>query len=431
MKPIDRVSAINRYLQRNGSGPVEVLPDPDPDLFLCVVIPAYKEDDLLSAIQALLACDPPEVSWEILVHVNYPENADETAKLTSILSDQLVRDFAKSLKGREDVRIYSLLSKGLPSKHAGVGLARKIGMDVAIGRMAQVNQPDGVLVAFDADASCSRNYLLEIVRFYRDQLSAQTANIYFEHPLEVAPGKENRSIAEYELYLRYFRLALEQAGHPHAIHTVGSSFTVRADAYARAGGMGRHKAGEDFYFLHKCLLLRNFYEINTVSVFPSARESDRVIFGTGATIIKQNATGVGLEVYDLDSFTPLNRLFSRAKSYFASPELFLADLDSWQELYPSLSGFLHEQDAPSEIARMIRDSASIASFITKFFAWFNVFRVLRYLNQVHVSDYRKKPVLEEACRLATQSGYSVGTDVVSMLQIYRDIDRKRGVRRIL
>ncbi|MCK9327463.1 MAG: hypothetical protein M0P69_18365, partial [Bacteroidales bacterium] len=65
------------------------------------------------------------------------------------------------------------------------------------------------------------------------------------------------------------------------------------------------------------------------------------------------------------------------------------------------------------------------------FAWFNVFRVLRYLNQVHVSDYSKKPVLEEACRLATQSGYSVGTDVVSMLQIYRDIDRKRGVRRIL
>jgi hypothetical protein len=60
MKPIDRVSAINRYLQRNGSGPVEVLPDPDPDLFLCVVIPAYKEDDLLSAIQALLACDPPD-----------------------------------------------------------------------------------------------------------------------------------------------------------------------------------------------------------------------------------------------------------------------------------------------------------------------------------------------------------------------------------
>ncbi|MFO7617771.1 MAG: hypothetical protein R6V75_11025 [Bacteroidales bacterium] len=96
MKPTERLWALSNYLQKNGSGPVGALPDPDPDLFLSVVIPAYKEDAILSSIRSLLACDPPGVRWEILVHVNYPENADDSARLASIRSDSEVRGFGQN-----------------------------------------------------------------------------------------------------------------------------------------------------------------------------------------------------------------------------------------------------------------------------------------------------------------------------------------------
>jgi hypothetical protein len=365
------------------------------------------------------------------VHVNFPEDADDNAKRVSILSDRAVREFAGGMPGREDVRIHSLLSPGLPARHAGVGLARKIGMDVAAGRFAQIERPEGVMVAFDADAGCSGNYLKEITRFYQANPSARAANLYFEHPL----GPEESGILplpiiEYELYLRYFRLALETTGHPHAIHTVGSSFTVRTDTYARVGGMGRHKAGEDFYFLHKCLPLRHFYEINSVTVQPSARESDRVIFGTGATIIRQNAIGKGLEVYDFESFTPLRELFDRAGSYFTQPELITVDCRKWLERYPSFASFLLESDATREIARMARDSARVGTFVDKFFAWFSAFRVLRYLNQAHESDYHKKSVLAEAVRLSKRLGEPVDEDPVVMLKAFRSMDRDRGIKRI-
>ncbi|MFO7617513.1 MAG: hypothetical protein R6V75_09700 [Bacteroidales bacterium] len=399
---------------------------------MSVVIPAYKEDAILSSIRSLLACDPPGVRWEILVHVNYPENADERAIKVSIRSDGEVRDFAAGLTGRGDVRIHSILSPGLPARHAGVGLARKIGMDAVAGRFAQVGRPDGVVVAFDADSTCSDNYLREITGFYQKNRAARAANLYFEHPLDPDEnGQPPLPIIEYELYLRYFRLALEMTGHPHAIHTVGSSFTVRADTYARVGGMGRHKAGEDFYFLHKCLPLGHFYEINTVSVYPSARESDRVIFGTGAAIRKQMQTGGGLDVYGLDSFTPLKELFSRATDYFDEPDGFAADCRRWSERFPALSTFLLEQDAARQIDRMIRDSASAGTFVDKFFAWFNAFRVLRYLNQANGSHNHKKPVTEEAGRLARSLGIPVVNDPVDLLRAFRLMDRDRGIRRII
>lgn len=49
----------------------------------------------------------------------------------------------------------------MPAKKAGVGLARKIGMDEAAFRLNSINQ-DGVILCFDADSQCQPNYLKEI-----------------------------------------------------------------------------------------------------------------------------------------------------------------------------------------------------------------------------------------------------------------------------
>ncbi|MFH0760485.1 MAG: glycosyltransferase family 2 protein [Bacteroidota bacterium] len=418
------------YLERYSSGPGWELPQPDPDLFLSVIVPAYKEPDIESSLEALLSCSPPEVRWEILVVVNYPENSsreviDISAKTrTSVLqvSQELIRN---------DVSIHALWLPDMPKKHAGVGLARKAGMDEAVRRFNEIGRPEGIIISFDADSTCAPGYLSEIVAFYAARPKARTANIYFEHPLEGPLDSAcYRSIEEYELYLRYIRLAIERTGHPHAIHTVGSSFSLRAMTYVRANGMGRYQAGEDFYFLHKCVQLGQFYEINTTVVYPSSRESDRVAFGTGATIRKQLRGDEPLNVYSLSAFGWLTGFFSKLESLYGKIRNGSTAGSIETGINPEISEFINQIDLDGKIRELIGATASYATFRDRFFAWFNGFLVLRYLNEMHVSAFSKSPVLTEASALALQSGMPRANSVGELLDLYRDFEKRRGIRRI-
>jgi len=426
-----KVGFADLYLERYGSGSGEVLPEPDPDLFLIVTIPSFKEPDLAESVRSLLACDPPGVKWEIIININYPENSTPDVAEISRQSLESVLDLSKSLD-RTDVQILCLWNPDLKARHAGVGLARKIAMDEATRRFNTIGRPDGVILAFDADSSCSLGYLKSVSTFYSHHKGARTANIYFEHPLSGEYDKRiYDSISQYELYLRYMRLAIEKTGHPYSIHTVGSSFSLRCKTYIRVNGMGRDKAGEDFYFLHKCIQLKGFWEINNSAVRPSVRESDRVIFGTGASIHRQMQNEATLEVYDMDSFEPLTKLFGRVGVYWQTlSEKGDTDTD-WEGISPFLSEFLLRQNAKSRILGMFRDSASESTFRDKFFSWFNAFMVLRYLNDAHRNDYQKKPVISESNRLATVLGIEKSEQAEYLLVNFRNYERGRGNRRII
>ncbi len=436
MKPIvkqkrSKVGFADLYLERYGSGSAEGLPEPDPDLFLIVVIPAFKEPGLAASIDALLACDPPGVKWEIIVNINYPEFSAASVIETSRESLAATKRIIENLS-RDDVKIHCLWNPDIPNRHAGVGLARKIAMDQAILRFNAVGRRDGVLLSFDADSFCEPGYLKRIVCFYHDHPSARTANIYFEHPLTGLLDKRiYHSIAQYELYLRYMRLALELTGHPHSIHTVGSSFSLRARTYIRVNGMGRDKAGEDFYFLHKCILLRNFWEINDTSVYPSSRESDRVSFGTGASVHQQMQTEHVLEVYCLESFYPLMEFFNRVEAFWHHLER-KEDIDAdLLSISPGLEEFAWMKNARQRIWEMHRDSAGLDTFRDKFFAWFNGFMVLKYLNEVHKRHYAKSPVSREAVRLGEILGICNAENVETLLLNYREYEKNRGNRKII
>ena len=418
------------YLERYSSGPGWELPPPDPDLFLSVVIPAYKEPDIETSLIALLSCYPPGVRWEILVVVNYPENSSrEIIDLSLKTRVQIAR--ASEGLARSDVSIHALWLPDMPKKHAGVGLARKAGMDEAVRRFNVIGRPEGILVSFDADSACAPDYLSEIVAFYKTHSKARTANIYFEHPLEgqLDPACY-RSIGEYELYLRYIRLAIERTGHPHAIHTVGSSFSLRALTYVRANGMGRYQAGEDFYFLHKCVQLGQFYEINTTTVYPSSRESDRVAFGTGATIRKQLRCDEPLSVYSLSAFSWLTGFIPELETLYANIRSGSVNGITRDAAIPEIWEFIDQIGLDTKIHELIGATASYPTFRHRFFAWFNGFLVLRYLNELHASAFTKSPVFTEASALAKQEGMPVANNVRELLCTYRDFEKQRGIRRI-
>src|SRR5262249_26021974 len=160
-----------------------------------------------------------------------------------------------------------------------------IGMDEALRRFDAVERPGGVIVGFDADCRCERNYLTAIERHFERNSNSPGCSIYFEHPLNgpLEPAIYE-AIAEYELHLRYYVQALRFGGFPHAFHTIGSSMAVRAGVYRKQGGMNKRKAGEDFYFLHKIIPLGGFTNLVETRVIPSPRASDRVPFGTGKAV---------------------------------------------------------------------------------------------------------------------------------------------------
>ncbi len=124
---------------------------PNKDLFLTVVIPAYNETQLCKSLKSLQECDLPEKSVEIIVIINSSENSsEEIIDINRNTYTEAVHFAENAGSSQIKFRIYNF--ENLPVKFAGVGLARKIGMDEAVRRFNILNKSDGLIAGFDADA---------------------------------------------------------------------------------------------------------------------------------------------------------------------------------------------------------------------------------------------------------------------------------------
>jgi hypothetical protein len=312
--------------------------------------------------------------------------------------------------------------KELPQKHAGVGLARKIGMDEAVLRFDDIAGDDGVIVCLDADCTVDAKYLPELERYFREKPKVTGCSVYFEHPFE---GNEFRQknyegIINYELFLRYYALALRYTGFPYALQTVGSCMAIRSSVYQKQGGMNRRKAGEDFYFLHKIFHLGDFTTLNTTRVIPSPRPSHRVPFGTGSAMNKcLNAETDYYPTYHIQCFTDLRTFFRLV------PEFYYEDASS---TFPvSLQKFLSEKSFSEKLAEIRLHSASQKMFVKRFFNWFDGFMVLKYMHFARDNFYPSMEITEAAKELIILSGRKLPHQNLSakeLLLYYRNWERK-------
>jgi hypothetical protein len=234
---------------------------------------------------SLKKCKRPTCDVEVIIIINHSETAPAQVKAKNQKTYEQAILWAHE-NNQPHLKFYPLLLDDLSRKHAGVGLARKIGMDEACYRFERIYNKKGIIACFDADSRCDVNYLQALESHFKQNPSAQACGIYFEHPLSGPdfPEEVYKAISQYELHLRYYVHAQRWAGIPHAWQTIGSSMAVRCDAYQQQGGMNRRQAGEDFYFLHKFIQLDHFGEITSTKVIPSPRPSHRVPFGTGRAV---------------------------------------------------------------------------------------------------------------------------------------------------
>jgi len=413
------------YLVRAGLREELIENKPRSTLEIIVTIPVYHESGLERCLDSLFKCDTSGIRGEVIVLVNAP--ADSPAGILE-KNRKTYHDVLTLIRSHPhpDLDCHLLLDHTFSNKEAGVGTARKILMDEAVRRFSSLDRPEGIIASMDADAVVEENYLQTLTGFFRKH-HPDGCSVYFEHPLS-GPGYSEdtyRAVMQYELHQRYYLQSVRSTGYPHAFHTVGSCFAVRADIYCKEGGMNRRKGGEDFYFIQKVAQRGNFRECNGTRVVPSPRPSDRVPFGTGPVVKRLlEYPGSPLFSYDPRPFTMLRKLFDEMEMMYSGvdPNHLKLFAESRGEpsarrsqssfrkksqrnplAHPSLLlDFLADQEFGEALAEMRKHAASPASFRKRFWRWFNMFRILKFIHFARQRGYPDIPVQEAACAFMQQ-----------------------------
>ena len=441
------------YLQKAGLRKTILEPEPHPALQLIVTIPVYNESGLERCLDSLFQCTCAggtggsggretddsgnrEIRAEVLILINAPADAPE-----KVLEQnrQTMRETLRWIKDHPHpcIDYHVWLDHSFDPREAGVGTARKILMDEAVRRFNSLDRPEGIIASMDADAVVQPNYLKALIsHFHPGQAGGgrygssgpDGCSVHFEHPLSDrgAPGAEPfppevyQAITQYELHLRYYLQSVRFTGYPYAFHTVGSSFAVRAGIYCMEGGMNRRQGGEDFYFIQKVAQRGNFNTCNATCVVPSPRPSDRVPFGTGPVVGRLVAGSGPLLTYHPRPFGMLRELFAGIEW----PELLRG---TWTE---PLGSFLVEQGFEAALDEIQANSASASAFRKRFWRWFNMFRILKFIHFARERGYPDIPVGDAAAQLlrtldpAELGVPSVGNDVNKLLRIYRMLEMR-------
>ena len=165
----------------------------------------------------------------------------------------------------------------------GVGLARKIGSDIALSIWRSGLLLCPYINSSDADVLFPEDYFQQILDTSPKERHSAILYSFWHTPTPDTP-RLRRATALYEIKLRYYVLGLKYAQSPYAFHTVGSTLAIHANDYASVRGFPKRLAGEDFYILNKLNKIRPIKKSRGEALVIQGRHSNRVPFGTGKGI---------------------------------------------------------------------------------------------------------------------------------------------------
>lgn len=350
-----------------------VNPNGDSGLpFLHLALPVMDEPDLLPRLLNCISAQSYD-RFRLFVCVNQPETwwnipEKQSACRNNADSLRLLNEFS----GFDTVVIdRSTRGSGWTGKRHGVGFARKTLMD----QINLVARPEDVIVSMDADSVFSENYLGSIARRFKDHSGYSALCVPYFHRL---PTDRNagRAMLRYEIYMRHYFLNLSRIGSPYAFTALGSAMAVPVWAYRAIGGMTPKMSGEDFYFLQKLRKSGQIMIWNKEIVYPEARFSDRVFFGTGPAMIKGAAGDwASYPVYPCSFFDEIS------ETYNLLPGLYHEHTDT--KVVRFMSEVFREEDPLGPLRANHKDQAH---FIRAFHEKFDGLRILQYMKSAKESD---------------------------------------------
>jgi len=252
-----------------------------------VVIPSF--DETINTIKPCL--NNADGQWQqtlLILVVNRPDNHAANARNIALMQ-QLQRQLHLIWQRQNlylltnpngcDLLLADREQRPIPAKY-GVGMARKIGCDLALKCMQQGRIKQHLIYNSDMDVSFPKNYL-KTVQVQSNQVAAY---LYpFIHTTHSDP-KVNRAMQSYHDFLMDYQQQLQQLNSPYAWVALGSTLIVKADAYAAVRGFPKRSAGEDFYMLNKLTKIGEIQQLDSQPINIATRLSTRVPFGTGTRL---------------------------------------------------------------------------------------------------------------------------------------------------
>ena len=322
-----------------------------PSLLNCIYGQGFTNFEMFVCV------NQPDKWWTDKEKIRICQNNTETIVQLKVISGFPVHIIDKSSVG-----------KGWDNKNYGVGWARKTVMDA----ISKVASPNDIILTLDGDTTFGPEYFSSIVDSFFLYPQVNVISVPYYHLL-TGNRKADHAILRYEIYMRYYALNMLRIGNPYAFTALGSAIACRVSAYRSVGGLTPHKSGEDFYFLQK---LRKFGPVlvdHPQKVFPAARFSDRVFFGTGPAMIK-GASG-DWESYPVFDFS----VFDEVKETFDAFEaLFEKDIDT------PMSAFLMDKFRSGSIWQPLRENfKSVDKFVRACQQKVDGLRILQYIKWRH------------------------------------------------
>ncbi len=394
----------DKYFQRFNCNTKIFNDNPRSNTGIIVVIPCYDDEFIFNTLASLEITKQNKSNVEVIVIVNSSElTSEQIIEKNQTIFAELIEKSKSSYYKR--FQLYPHLIENVPRKHAGVGNARKIGMDEALQRFNYHNNEQGIIVSLDADSLVSENYFIEIEKNLKNDKTG-LAIFQFQHDFNNCLYSSDviSACRLYEIYLRYFRQALKYSGFPYSIHTIGSCFAVKATVYAKAGGMSRRQGGEDFYFLHKTVMQTKYIEIPEVIVYPSPRLSDRVPFGTGPAVGQIIESG-DYKVYNFELFKILKEFFS------CFVEFYYAENSNLSEIPIEILNFYGQNKMLEIIQECKNNTSGEQAFIKRMFTKFDAFQIVKFLNSFENSEaYPTMDVIDAVTELLMKSEVVLNAD---------------------
>jgi hypothetical protein len=376
--------ATRRYRERHIEANLPAAPPGTGRWQHVLVIPAYRESaEILRALRELARHVDRLLA---IIVLNRPDSDPDRE------ANQVLRSAARALPGvggalyrlgdNSTVLLYDTEStRGPLPADRGVGLARKLGCDIAWQWVDQGAIASRWIHCTDADAILPPDYF-QRTRGMGPGVAAAT------YPFIHTPGRDpacNRATALYELRLHHYVQGLNYAGSPYDYHSLGSCLAVTVDAYARVRGFPPRAAGEDFYLLNKLAKVGTIERLQGDCIELESRASHRVPFGTGPAVnrIRQSEASAAVFYHPL-GFHALRTLLQVIATYYRRSDPDLAPILCASGLGPDLAAAcgqtLVAMGLPSALDHCRRQSSSEKQFRRQFHQWFDAFRTLKFIH---------------------------------------------------
>lgn len=286
---------ISRYVERYGEREaLEIAPSIQDKIYQhCLVIPAYNEkSDFIQRIHHSILSQHAVL---LIVVINQPDNDnntehnqqlwDELSQSHTTINHSTTHHYLHLNNSLTDILLIDRFNHKIPYKQ-GVGLARKIGADIACQLIVNHQLSNGWIHHSDADTHLPNHYFSALQQQALKHTPPASAVVYPYTHIYANEQAHYEATQHYEQALAYYVTGLSQAGSPYAYHTLGSCIACNAFFYAQARGFPKKAGGEDFYLLNKLAKLGKIVTLENIELQIDARLSERVPFGTGPAVEK-------------------------------------------------------------------------------------------------------------------------------------------------